>query len=483
MKKNNVSRRIKTQNDTYAAGAPGMMYFLRVIFKRKKMLIGIPIVALGIGFALAFLLPPSYLAESELLVEKVGESEKAMLLGVNVPNYYDGVNWINSEIQIIKSYPVAQDVVKKLQLDTLNAEDGTKSDQEKSVQLQETIKRFREDLKIAKIGNSNILSLKFELRNPELAKKVLNETVDAYKKHRATIFKESSEFDFFSRQLEIAESQLRNLETKLTDFKKVENLIEPNSQRELFKQKLLDYQKSLSKIQAERLSRESRLKMMKKTSNASTIPAIKASDSPSRSEYLTKLKSELINLQINRDELAQKFSPGYPDLVSIDNKIKSTTEKLSREIADIIVQEQTSIAVLKTQEVDLQKSIEKLRLSISEVSEKDLEMVQLSRGIDDNRELYSVLLRQREEARLSLAKAQGGVQIRTISPPVAPVKPTWPRKKLTVAFVFLIGIFSAFSSAFLLEIIEEFRSRLHVSSEAQFETVNHATESAPVYQK
>ena len=92
--------------------------------------------------------------------------------------------------------------------------------------------------------------------------------------------------------------------------------------------------------------------------------------------------------------------------------------------------EMASIRALKAEEDELQASIEKINSQIKDLAQNEFEYSQISRGIEDSREVYSTLLKQGEEARISLAKLESGVKTKLISPAVVPLEPVKPRKKI-----------------------------------------------------
>ena len=62
-----------------------------------------------------------------------------------------------------------------------------------------------------------------------------------------------------------------------------------------------------------------------------------------------------------------------------------------------------------------------------------------------------MLLKQREEARLSMAKLERGVKIKIINGAVVPQKPIKPRKRLNVALAIVLGLISGLGLAFFVE--------------------------------
>ncbi len=113
--------------------------------------------------------------------------------------------------------------------------------------------------------------------------------------------------------------------------------------------------------------------------------------------------------------------------------------------------EGAAIKALSAEEQVLKTQIEKIRNQIRGLAQNEYEYNQISRGIDEKREIYSMLLKQREEARLSLAKLKMGVKIKIISPAIMPTEPIKPKKKLNVILAVFLGIFGGLGLAFFVE--------------------------------
>jgi len=62
-----------------------------------------------------------------------------------------------------------------------------------------------------------------------------------------------------------------------------------------------------------------------------------------------------------------------------------------------------------------------------------------------------MFLRQREEARISLAKNERGVKVSVISPPFVLPDPVRPQKKFNVILAVLIGLIGGLALAFVVE--------------------------------
>lgn len=425
--------------------------FIMVLFKRKRIILSVflaVVVTVTLG---SFLMAPIFKASSKILVEREMDSEKVLLFRMNFPLGYEKYDWIKSEIEIISSYPVAARVVKELGLDKIDQKD---SKGEKEALFESAIEKFQKKLKVENAKDSNVIEVSYEAKDPDLAAATVNKVIKIYLTYRSEIYDESDTYKFFEEQMKMADEKLRELEHRQASYKHQEELISPETQGDILLTKLADYEKSLTAVRTKRIGKEAKLTVIKEQMEKGSeinIPSTEVSDSPSREKYIAKLKGELLDMEIQRDRLLQRFKPTYEEIVDLERNIAATKEKMKNEIQQIIEQEETAIRALKAEEQALQKSIDTINQEVREFAQKEYEFTQLSRGIDDNREVYSMLLKQREEARISLAKLERGVKIKVISPAVVPNKPIKPRKRLNVALAIFLGLVSGLGLAFFME--------------------------------
>ena len=85
---------------------------LNVLFKRKRVILTFFITIVVLVTVGSFLMPKIYQAESKLLIEKEVDSDKALLFNMNLSQGMHNYDFINSEIEILTSYPIAARVVE-----------------------------------------------------------------------------------------------------------------------------------------------------------------------------------------------------------------------------------------------------------------------------------------------------------------------------------------------------------------------------------
>ncbi|UCE05256.1 MAG: GumC family protein [bacterium] len=382
------------------------------------------------------------------MVERKLDNEKSLLFRMNLNLAWEKHDWIKSEVEIIKSTPVALKIIESMKLDQTEFKGIDPQNQN------QVLAAFRGRLKVENTKDSNVLDISYESGEATLAAAVVNNLVNAYIDFRSHLFSESEEYKFFSEQIRVAEEKLQELEERQTQFKQSKEIISPQVQSDILLGKVADYEKALTDVRTRRIGKEAMLNVIKEqimTGDKTNFPVTESSNSLSREKHIARLRGEMLDLELNRDQLLQKFTPEYEEVVNLEKAIASTAQRIEKEIDEIVELEETSIRAMKAEEQALQNTIDDLNQQIKEFAQKDYELTQLSRGIADNREVYSMLLKQREEARISQAKLERGVKIKVISPALVPTIPIKPKKRLNVILATILGLVSGLGLAFFVE--------------------------------
>lgn len=422
--------------------------FLNIIFKRKYLIIAVFVSVVSTVTIVTFLMTPVYQANLKMLVKKEVDNEKSLLFRMNLNLAYEKHDWIKSEIEIIQSTPVALKIIESMKLDQRDFKGIDPQD------INQILEAFESRLKVENTKDSNVLDISYESSDPDLAASVVNNMVKAYIDYRAHLFSESEEYKFFDDQIRVAEDKLRELEERQARFKQSEELISPSVQGDILLTKVADYEKALTDVRTRRIGKEAMLKVIKEqmlNGDKTNIPVTESSNSLSREKHIAKLRGEMLNLQLRRDQLLQKYTPEYEEVVNLEKAIANTRKRIETEIDEIVELEETAIRAMIAEEEALQNTISDLNKQIKEFAQKEYKLTQLSRGIEDNRDLYSMLLKQREEARISQAKLEHGIKIKVISPALVPTEPIKPKKWLKVLLAIILGLASGFGLALFLE--------------------------------
>lgn len=429
-----------------------IQYIYDVFLKRKLLIICVFFSILIFVTVTSILRTPVFKANSKILVERELDSEKSLLFRMNLNNAFDSYDWLKSEVEILQSTPVAMRVIDSLKLYANRLQSAGPEELNRALAL------FASNLTIERPKDSNVIDIMYESEDKAQTARVVNELVEAYMDYRAQLFSESGDYQFLNKQITLTEDKLNGLEQRLSQFKQTQEVTSLDAQRNILLSKIADYEKALTTVRTKRISKETLLNIVKEqmASGADVnIPVTESSDSPSREKYIAKLRGELLDLELQRSRLLQKYTPEYEEVVNLGKAIASIRGHIEKEIRQIVEAEKTAIRALDAEEQVLAGTIRNLNGQIKQLAKKEYELTQLSRGISDNREVYSMLLKQREEARISQAKLERGVKIKVISPALIPTKPFKPQKKKNLLLGVIMGMATAFGLALLLEHFKE----------------------------
>lgn len=444
---------MEERTDQYLPPA-SLRNFLHVLFKRKRIILTFFITVVLVVTAGSFILPKIYQSESKLLIEKETDPEKAMLFRINPTQGYDKYDYINSEIEILNSYPIAARVVKNFEAQLLEDDGEALTADEETDRFEKAVRKFFKTVEIENPKNSTILIVRYKNKQAALSAAVVNYFVNTYITYRSEISSESDTYKFFEEQMNLADQKLQDMEQRQAQFKEQKEVGIPAEQRSILLTRVADYERSLTNVQTTRIGKEAKLSVIKAQLNdggALTIPSTESSDSPSREKYIAKLKGELLDMEIRKEKLLQKFTPQYEEVKDLEQEIAATRLKIKSEIEQIVQMEETAISALAAEESVLKRQINKIKSEIRDLAQNEYEYSQISRGIDEKREIYSMLLKQREEARLSLAKLKMGVKIKIISPAITPREAVKPKKALNIILSIFLGLFGGLGLAFFVE--------------------------------
>lgn len=435
-----------------------LRHFLTVIFKRLWVIAAITILTLAFGVFKVVSMPEQYEAQAKLLLERDPELEKALLLRISSTGRSEEASFsYTQESEIMTSRPVLERVIRSLKLFGFDDTTRFKTPRESEEAMHKAISEVGKFLTISPSPDPNIIKVRYKSTDPKLSARIVNELVTRYIEYRFQIFSDDQTIAFLDHQIEETVGRLNDLQQKRATFQSEGTLYSPDREGDLLFTKLKDYENRADAVHLERIAKESRLQSLRKlveSASLDELPAIDLGDDNIRMQGILALKDQLRTQEYERDRLRQKYTESYVEVQEKTIEIEALRKRINGEITEIIGVLQSSIEALNNEEATLRRSANSIRSQIRGLSGKELEMDKLSRGITESQELYSVLLKQREEARLSRSKKEMVVRVKIISPATVPLEPLPTNKGLKLAMIAFFGIFAGATLAFFMEFFD-----------------------------
>lgn len=424
---------------------------LRVLFKRKRMITLLFLSTVATVAVGTLTMRPLYRAGATILVDWEKDAEKTLIIELNWWLRRTNYDQIAAEMQILKSRPIAERVVRALGLAKAS---GTAAD---SAHFEQAVAMVQKGLKVEQTKETNLLQVTFSDHDAKRAAAIANSVVEQYSRHRAELAKDLRTYTFFDEQIKMAAAKLDELERREAEFKRREGVVVPDGEAEILYRKLADYDQALTEVRTRRIGKESKLRVYREEINGNgsvVIPSTETSDSPSREEYLSRLKSELLSQELERSRLRQRYTASHPQVVAAEKQVALIQDKLRQELREIIAEEEANVRALRAEEASLQAKISEVQSQLKRFAGNAYELSRISRGIKETQELYSVLLKQREEARLALSRQDQLLQVKVVSAAVPPRMPVRPKRPLYLMVGLLLGAVVALGSAFFAESLD-----------------------------
>lgn len=447
--------------------AHGTRECLTIVFKRKKLILGVFFAISVTAIAASFLITPAFEARSSLMVKLGREYLNRPEVGSNTPVMSLNQEEVtNSEIQILKNRDLIEKVITTLKLESVYPELSKRSPA-RVRPLDMAIERFENDLTVEGMRKTNVINVSFRHPDPQTAARAVNLLVELFKEKHLQVFSDPKS-SFLETQLMTYDKKLRESESRLQEYKQKAGVFSLEEQRTL----LLTQRNELDT--ALKGTRHTISELYKRiASQKQQLARIAAGParytSTERDRIIVEAKSKLLTLQLNEQELLKKYTENNRLVVNARREIQMVKDFLRDQESDIVAKVKTGNQVYQSTELELNKAetelnaqkgkAQALNQQLAEVdgeiraldaSEKNMQT--LKRDLLLNEKNYQTYLEKAEEARITVDMNRLKLaNISVIQKATPPVEPVSPKKLLNAVLGIVVGALAGLGLAFLSE--------------------------------
>ncbi len=411
-----------------------ILHALSIGYRRKRLVMACAVATL-VAAVLAGVLFPRYEAEAKILVTRnridptvsSQTDDKQRILRDAVTE-----EEINSEVELLNSY----DLLEKVALAS-----GLASTNDAKEDIAKAVQKLSDKLKVEPIHRSNMIVVSYRSRSPETANRVISNLTSLYLDKHVAVHRTGANGDFFDKQARDYQQKLTDAEGKLAEFGKAET-VAPGIAKPIVVQKLRDFEVVLQQTRAGVKETESRIANLQGQIAKATprqVTAVRSSDNPQLEQ---QLKTTLLNLELQRTTLLQKYQPTYRPVQEIEAQIQQTREAIENtqksplkdETTDLdpnyqwlrgeLAKANADLSSLRSRATATEQSIREYEEEARILDEKSLKESDLTREAKTQEQNYLLYVNKREEARITDALDQNKVvNVSIAEPPTAPVLP------------------------------------------------------------
>jgi uncharacterized protein involved in exopolysaccharide biosynthesis len=437
--------------------APTTRELAMVLFRQRKVFVWVVAVVMtaAIVYAIA---GPRYRAELKLLV-RPGRADAPASAQSNAPLDLTRLaiteEELNSEVELLQDDEVLRRVIEENGMGGHDWLHFLRTSEGPAERVERAARRLGKKLDVEAVKKTNLITVKYASDDPRLAARVLQSLANAYLEKHAEVHRPGGQLPFFTQQTGESRRQLDDAEHKLQQFMMGNGVVAADKERDLALQRMSVVDANYRETRVELAETEQQMHELQ--AQLSSLPErtttqVRSADNP---EVLAALKATLMNLQVKRVELLNKFEPTHRLVQQVEEQIAQTQTAIAKETLTPLRDETTDKnSHYEWAKAELEKAQVQYRALQAKASESGAELglyraqarqlgdaairqddLQNSeRAAEEN---YLLYLKKQEEARMADALDQRGiVNVAVAEQPSAPALPLWSTwAVLAVGFV------------------------------------------------
>ncbi len=453
---------------TAEAQTPLLRQYWRIVWRWRRVILGIIGVCLVLGLIITLLMTPQYTATNTIEISR--ESGKIVnIQGVEQEATDSDQEFYQTQYGLLRARSLAEQVATRLRLvdDVAFFEMFDEADDEglftdssdrrlSAVSRSKRVKKAGEilldNIRITPARQSRLVEISFTSPDPALSQRVANAWSENF--ISATLERRYEATSYARRFLESRLAQLRTRldasERSLQNYASNERIITLPQGKEGSEQSTIAYDLValngvLAVATADRLAVEGKYKASRGRSgdvgealDNNALNALRARRAERAGEY---------------EKLLVQFEPDYPPLRAAAGEIRQLDRSIAREEQRIGSSLAAEYQAAVNREESLRERVDALKESFLDQRRRSIQYNIFQREVDTNRQLYDALLQRYKE--IGIAGGVGVNNVAVVDEAQLPSRPSSPRLVLNLVLALFVGMSLGAIAAFILEQSDE----------------------------
>ena len=478
---------------------------LGVVFKRKRLILGLfLIVALGISLAVLSI-PTSYEVSGKLVVTRsrgdilvTPADQRGFNFALTAPTQQD----MAVHAELLKNRSLMEAVAKKLGLDkkredpqakgaenpitaglnqisvwipwTSSSPAGAQKPAPEQNRMNSAVDSIASGLTIQVIPNSNLIVVRYRSSDTAKGAEIVNTLLDLYRDKYLELRRNPGVVEFFVEQRDQLEQSLKTSEAALKSFQKKTGLLSASVQVDAYVRRLAEAENNFTDAQFDAQEADARLEVLTKLLD-SQPERIQQQATVKYNPMIQTIQERLLTLEMDKQRLLTLYTDN-------DRRVQDKVQEIDaqkKRLAEVQSQQwipDSEVTQINDRRRDLEEKILAARLAaqknkfrfegakaitiemwerVRDLGLADVEKQALLREMQASSEAYLMYRKKAEEARITAAMddnkitnvAIGELASRQGAPVGAP-------KNLSLLFAVMVGLVSGVGGAFLREFFD-----------------------------
>ena len=484
-----------------AVGMNPAQEFSLILKRRKGTIFFVFLIVTAVVTIGALTAPPTYNAESSLMVRigreyiyrpEIGRSEAARMPSLS--------EMVNSEVEILSSHDLAEQVVEELGVELLYP-DLLELEPDPMLAVEKAVLRFRGSVTVRGVLESSVIKVGFEHTDPQVAADAVNLLVERFRDKHVEVFGEVRS-GFLEEQLNTRQAELTRAEDELANFKRDNGVYDLVEQRGLLLRRREDLETSLRTQDIQVAELQAKSGNLDGVPDATPVPANQIPEAkadlmtlhrelaaelrdldlapPDRSVEEASLR--LLDLQLQENDLTRNYSAenrkveGVREDIGLVRSFLESTEKratsldstrreaLQQKIAAVAAQidhlartqARIEIAALEIGRDRYARELADADEMIRHLDQQERKLRQLERALVSAESTVQTYLERVEEARIAEElDREKRINVRVIEKASRPLAPSGLSRNMKIALGSFAGVLSGAAVAVFLELFRQ----------------------------
>ena len=421
-------------------------------------------------------LTPQYKATATILIERKETQVVPVdaLYGLNA----ESEEYLATEFEVLRSRPLAEKVVRKLDLASEPAfvgEEGSLSTQsmgsmkdkllgmvglgksqeertrvaevEREIARRELLKDYGKRISIFPLRKTQLVEVSFEAPTPMLARDIANAHAEAYIESdlEARLERTKTAASWLAGQVEGLRGDLNTSKQDLAEYLQQENIIDINDDvTEIVSQELQELLAEMVGVRSRKAEAQiTRDQVRNAGGSRESLPVVQSDD------LAQKLKLDVVLARQKKAELAKTFGPQHPRMLAADSDLNSANSSLRAQINKIIETVELKFNAAQAEEASLQSRIDDTRSRFYSRNEQSDKYVELKSEVESAQRLFDLFFERTKETTETIDLQSAHARI--LSQAEDPLLPSKPKK----AVLFLLAGLGSLLLSMLYYILRE----------------------------
>jgi polysaccharide biosynthesis transport protein len=447
---------------------------IRVLNGRRFTILGTVLLVTSLVALWVFQVTPIYTSTVQLLLanreNKVLDAQE-ILSGLGSDNAT-----IENQVQIIRSWSLADRVIRKLKLDQ-DPEFGAKGDDggllsalniqswfsspapkdvapesKGQVSASKAVAIFLQKLTAGGQGRSSVIRISFESTNAAKAARIVNTVADQYIVDQLETKFEAAKraTTWLNERLGELQEQVRVAETAVERYKAENGLTEAKDGQSLTGQQLSDLNAQLIMARSNLAEQEAKYRQL--ANLAASGRGVDSVGQVMASSIVTTLRGQQAELIRKEADYRSRYGERHPLMIALLDEKRNLNLKLDEEVRRVLASQQNEVSVARARVSSLQSSLDQMKGSADTESSARVQLRELERQAESGRALYQNFL-----SRFKEVKDSDQIQTpdaRIIAPATVPMSPSFPNKTMILSIAIAASLVLGLAIAFALDSLD-----------------------------